>query len=64
VALAASGIVAGALNCAPLTGLVRATLTPVKPVNVNTQFAGIVALNAPLLTATLPPSARLAVGDV
>ena len=31
-----------------------ATLTPVEPVSVKTQSAGIVAVNVPPLTGTVP----------
>ena len=46
---------AGALNRAPLAGLVSATVTPLKPLSVNTQSAGMLALKVPLLTVTRPP---------
>ena len=63
-AVATIGMVAGALKCAPFTGVVTATLTPVEPASVNTQSAGIVAVNVPPLTGTVPAWARFAVADV
>ncbi len=64
VAVAPIIIVAGALKRAPLTGFVIVTLTPLELVSVNTQSAGIVAVNAPPLTPTLPPDARFVVAEV
>ena len=63
-ALAAMGMVAGAVYWVPKAGLVIVLDAPGVPLSVNTQSPGMETVKVPLLTAAEPAYARFVVADV